>query len=61
MFGKTYNNCVKKEEVTNEAAAWTEKLERTKRVDSTKREGSRMNARTRKRCWSTFKKSWEPS
>ena len=46
MFGKTYNNCVKKEEVTNEAAAWTRKWERTKRVDSTKREGSRMNART---------------
>ena len=46
MFGKTYNNCVKKEEVTNEAAAWTRKLERTKRVDSTRREGSRMNART---------------
>ena len=25
LFGKTYNRCVKKEEVTNEGAAWTKK------------------------------------
>ena len=32
--------------VTSESAAWTRKAERIKKVDSTKREGSRMSART---------------
>ena len=38
MFGKTYNNCVKKEEVTNEAAAWTRKIGKEQR-GWTQREG----------------------
>ena len=30
LFGKTYNRCVKKEEVTNESAAWTRKAGKSK-------------------------------
>ena len=38
LFGKTYNRCVKKEEVTNEGAAGPKKKDKTNLEDSTKKD-----------------------